>query len=232
MVDAPPHLSALLPVVGFAAAQGGDGEQHQRSKREDHGRGSEARSQRRKHCAREQPENVHNQDGARDLGMASPAACKPLVRMTAMRLVDPFAPQQAPEQGHGCVDKEHTAQDQPCPERNGILPGLGDEARSDLLVLHKALNSGACADWRLLGMKRVLVVGLPTELCTCPRVSWLIPASVWLHYLVCTIIPRTSVGCCMVWVSPQRPTRRALERDEQRIRAAETPPGSNAQCHL
>src|SRR2546430_12596757 len=50
--------------------------------------------------------------------VAAPATCKPLIGMTAMRLVDPFAPQQAPEQGHGCVDEEHTAQDQPCPERS------------------------------------------------------------------------------------------------------------------
>src|SRR2546429_8062175 len=90
---------SLASVVGFAATRRGDGDQHQRSKREDHGRGSEAWPPRRKHRAREQPQNIHHQDSASDLAMASPAPCKPLIGMTAMRLVDPFAPHQAPQQG-------------------------------------------------------------------------------------------------------------------------------------
>jgi transposase len=68
---------------------------------------------------------------------------------------------------------------------------------------------------RRMLMKGALAVGLPTELWTCPRVSWLIQRQFGVHYHPAHV-SRLLHG---LGFSPQRPTRRALERDEERIRA-------------
>jgi transposase len=68
---------------------------------------------------------------------------------------------------------------------------------------------------RRMLMKGALAVGLPTELWTCPRVSWLIQRHFGVHYHPAHV-SRLLHG---LGFSPQRPTRRALERDEERIRA-------------
>jgi transposase len=59
------------------------------------------------------------------------------------------------------------------------------------------------------------IVALPIELWTCPRVSWLIQRHFGVHYHPAHV-SRLLHG---LGFSPQRPTRRALERDEERIRA-------------
>ena len=61
----------------------------------------------------------------------------------------------------------------------------------------------------------VAEVRLPTDLWTCPRVSWLIQRQFGVHYHAAHV-SRVLHG---LGFSPQRPTRRALERDEERIRA-------------
>jgi transposase len=59
------------------------------------------------------------------------------------------------------------------------------------------------------------VVGLPTDLWTCPRVAWLIQRRFGVQYHPAHV-SRLLHG---LGFSPQKPTRRAVERDEQRIRA-------------
>ena len=81
----------MLPsVLGFAATRRGDGDQHQRSKREDHGRDAEARP--RVANMTEQPKNVHDQACQGTVTVASPAACKSLMGMAAMCLLDAVIP--------------------------------------------------------------------------------------------------------------------------------------------
>ena len=72
----------------------------------------------------------------------------------------------------------------------------------------------------LTRLRRMLVkgaqaAGLPTDLWTCPRVSWLIQRQFGVHYHPAHV-SRLLHG---LGFSPQKPTRRAVERDEQRIRA-------------
>lgn len=56
--------------------------------------------------------------------------------------------------------------------------------------------------------------GLPTDLWTCPRVAWLIKEHFGVRY------HEDHVGRVLhgLGFSPQKPTRRAVERDEERIR--------------
>jgi transposase len=68
---------------------------------------------------------------------------------------------------------------------------------------------------RRLLMKGALAAGLPTDLWTCPRVSWLIQRHFAVHYHPAHV-SRVLHG---LGFSPQKPTRRAVERDEERIRA-------------
>jgi transposase len=68
---------------------------------------------------------------------------------------------------------------------------------------------------RRLLMKGALAAGLPTDLWTCPRVSWLIQRQFNVHYHPAHV-SRVLHG---LGFSPQKPTRRAVERDEERIRA-------------
>jgi transposase len=68
---------------------------------------------------------------------------------------------------------------------------------------------------RRLLIKGALAAGLPTDLWTCPRVSWLIRREFDVGYHpahVSRLLHRLGF-------SPQKPTRRAIERDEQRIQA-------------
>jgi len=75
-------------------------------------------------------------------------------------------------------------------------------ARSDLKQLRQLLLQGAQA------------AGLPNDLWTCPRVSWLIHKHFGVRY------HQDHVGRVLhgLGFSPQKPTRRAIERDEPRIR--------------
>jgi transposase len=68
---------------------------------------------------------------------------------------------------------------------------------------------------RRMLMKGALAAGLPTDLWTCPRVSWLIQREFDVHY------HRAHVSRLLhgLGFSPQKPTRRAVERDEERIQA-------------
>jgi transposase len=68
---------------------------------------------------------------------------------------------------------------------------------------------------RRLLMKGAVAAGLPTDLWTCPRVCWLIQREFDVHYHPAHL-SRLLHG---LGFSPQKPTRRALERDEQRIQA-------------
>jgi transposase len=68
---------------------------------------------------------------------------------------------------------------------------------------------------RRLLIKGALAAGLPTDLWTCPRVRWLIQRQFGVHYHSAHV-SRVLHG---LGFSPQKPTRRAVERDEERIRA-------------
>lgn len=68
---------------------------------------------------------------------------------------------------------------------------------------------------RRLLLKGAQAAGLPTDLWTCPKVAWLIQRQFGVHYHPAHV-SRLLHG---LGFSPQKPTRRALERDEQRIRA-------------
>jgi transposase len=73
----------------------------------------------------------------------------------------------------------------------------------DLTRLRRMLLRGAQA------------AGLATDLWTCPRVGWLIQREFGVRYHPAHV-SRVLHG---LGFSPQKPTRRAVERDEQRIRA-------------
>jgi transposase len=64
-------------------------------------------------------------------------------------------------------------------------------------------------------LKGAQAAGLPTDLWTCPRVSWLIKRDFGVHYHPAHV-SRLLHG---LGFSPQKPPRRAIERDEDRIRA-------------
>jgi len=66
--------------------------------------------------------------------------------------------------------------------------------------------------WLLRGAQ---AAGWPTELWTCPRVAWLIEQRLGVHYHPAHV-SRILHG---LGFSPQQPTRRAVERDEERILA-------------
>lgn len=68
---------------------------------------------------------------------------------------------------------------------------------------------------RSMLIKGALAAGLPTDLWTCPRVAWLIRRQFGVHYHPAHV-SRLLHG---LGFSPQKPTRRAIERDEPRIRA-------------
>jgi transposase len=68
---------------------------------------------------------------------------------------------------------------------------------------------------RRMLLKGAQAVGLPTDLWTCPRVAWLIERQFGVDYHPAHV-SRLLHG---LGFSPQKPTRRAVERDEQRIRA-------------
>lgn len=68
---------------------------------------------------------------------------------------------------------------------------------------------------RRLLIKGAAAAGLPTDLWTCPRVAWLIRQQFGVHYHPAHV-SRLLHG---LGFSPQKPTRRAVERDEQRIQA-------------
>ena len=72
----------------------------------------------------------------------------------------------------------------------------------------------------LTRLRRLLIqgaqsAGLPTDLWTCPRVAWLIQRQFGVQYHPAHV-SRLLHG---LGLTPQKPTRRAVERDEQRIRA-------------
>lgn len=67
---------------------------------------------------------------------------------------------------------------------------------------------------RRLLLKGAQAAGLPTDLWTCPRVGWLIQRQFGVRYHPAHV-SRMLHG---LGFSPQKPTRRAIERDEERIR--------------
>src|ERR1700728_1144058 len=79
----------------------------------------------------------------------------------------------------------------------------------------RRLTARHLARLRRMLMKGALAAGLPTDLWTCPRVSWLIQQRFGVHYHPAHV-SRLLHG---LGFSPQKPTRRALERDEERIKA-------------
>lgn len=68
---------------------------------------------------------------------------------------------------------------------------------------------------RRMLIKGAQAAGLPTDLWTCPRVGWLIQRQFGVRYHPAHV-SRLLHG---LGFSPQKPARRAIERDEQRIRA-------------
>jgi transposase len=68
---------------------------------------------------------------------------------------------------------------------------------------------------RRMLLKGAVAAGLPTDLWTCPRVAWLIQRQFDIQYHPAHV-SRVLHG---LGFSPQKPTRRAVERDEERIRA-------------
>lgn len=68
---------------------------------------------------------------------------------------------------------------------------------------------------RRMLLKGAQAAGLPTELWTCPRVAWVIQRQFGVQYHPAHV-SRLLHG---LGFSPQKPTRRALERDEERIQA-------------
>ena len=64
-------------------------------------------------------------------------------------------------------------------------------------------------------LKGAQAAGLPTDLWTCPRVAWLIQREFDIQYHPAHV-SRVLNG---LGFSPQKPTRRAVERDEERVRA-------------
>jgi len=68
---------------------------------------------------------------------------------------------------------------------------------------------------RRMLMKGAQAAGLPTDLWTCPRVAWLIQREFDIQYHPAHV----SRVLHSLGFSPQKPTRRAVERDEERIRA-------------
>lgn len=68
---------------------------------------------------------------------------------------------------------------------------------------------------RRMLLKGAQSAGLATDLWTCPRVGWLIQREFGVRYHPAHV-SRLLHG---LGFSPQKPTRRAVERDEQRIRA-------------
>jgi transposase len=79
----------------------------------------------------------------------------------------------------------------------------------------RRLRARDLARLRRLLIKGALAAGLPTDLWTCPRVSWLIQRKFDVHYHPAHV-SRLLHG---LGFSPQKPTRRAVERDEERIQA-------------
>ena len=65
---------------------------------------------------------------------------------------------------------------------------------------------------RRLLLKGALAAGLPTDLWTCPRVAWLIQR----HFDIQDHPAHVSRVLHGLGFSPQKPTRRAVERDEER----------------
>lgn len=68
---------------------------------------------------------------------------------------------------------------------------------------------------RRLLLQGAQAAGLPTDLWTCPRVAWLIQRQFGVRYHPAHV-SRLLHG---LGFSPQKPTRRAVERDEARIQA-------------
>lgn len=68
---------------------------------------------------------------------------------------------------------------------------------------------------RRLLLKGAQAAGLPTDLWTCPRVAWLIQRQFGVRFHPAHV-SRMLHG---LGFSPQKPTRRAIERDAERIRA-------------
>jgi transposase len=79
----------------------------------------------------------------------------------------------------------------------------------------RRLNRRDLTRLRRMLMKGAQAAGLPTDLWTCPRVAWLIQREFDIQYHPAHV-SRVLHG---LGFSPQKPTRRAVERDEERIRA-------------
>lgn len=78
----------------------------------------------------------------------------------------------------------------------------------------RRLGAAELKQLRGLLLQGARAAGLPTDLWTCPRVAWLIKAHFGVRYHE-DHIGRVLHG---LGFSPQKPTHRAAERDEERIR--------------
>jgi transposase len=131
-------------------------------------------------------------------------------RLRALRLLDEgFAPVEVARQigvDRRSVRRWKATARQGGPKAVAAKPAPGRPRRlsaRDLTRLRRMLMKGAQA------------AGLPTDLWTCPRVSWLIQRQFGIQYHPAHV-SRVLHG---LGFSPQKPTRRALERDEERIQA-------------
>lgn len=79
----------------------------------------------------------------------------------------------------------------------------------------RRLTSRKLTRLRGILIKGAQAAGLPTDLWTCPRVAWLIRRQFGVQYHPAHV-SRLLHG---LGFSPQKPTRRAIERDEPRIQA-------------
>ncbi len=131
-------------------------------------------------------------------------------RLRALRLLrEGFAPVEVARQLG--VDRRSVRRWKSAARRGGAAavaakPAVGRPRRLDRRDL---------ARLRRLLLKGARAAGLPTDLWTCPRVAWLIQRQFDVHYHSAHV-SRLLHG---LGFSPQKPTRRAVERDEERIQA-------------
>jgi len=131
-------------------------------------------------------------------------------RLRALRLLrEGFAPVEVARQIG--VDRRSVRRWKSAARRGGAAavaakPAAGRPRRLDRRDL---------ARLRRLLLKGARAAGLPTELWTCPRVAWLIHRQFDVRYHPAHV-SRLLHG---LGFSPQKPTRRAVERDEERIQA-------------
>jgi transposase len=131
-------------------------------------------------------------------------------RLQALRLLrDGFSPVEVARQVG--VDRRSVRRWQAAARHGGAKaltakPAAGRPRRLGVQELRRLRR------WLLAGAQ---AAGLDTDLWTCPRVAWLIEQRFGVRYHAAHV-SRLLHG---LGFSPQKPARRAVERDEERIRA-------------